>query len=237
MSSSKDDAPEKDDESSSLSSEGSRDLAPGSSTELRPQSEAEHPAYVPPELPRPDEAIRDGIGEDDNAIPLWFNLAFGASIVFAIGYSGFYLFSGWSQAGQYEAQVRKADEITEKLRASMPQTNPYRKDATAIAEGQQVFSTICAACHKPDGTGLVGPSLVDPYWKYGHEDSDLYESVANGRPGGMPAWSAQLGSEKIWKALAYLETLPTTSEPGLGAPAPGPASPNPASPDPAAGDS
>jgi mono/diheme cytochrome c family protein len=34
----------------------------------------------------------------------------------------------------------------------------------------------------------------------------------------MPAWGAQLGDEKIWKVLAYLETLPQQSEPGVGAP-------------------
>ena len=39
-----------------------------------------------------------------------------------------------------------------------------------------------------------------------------------GRPGGMPPWGPQLGAEKIWKVLAYVDTLPKTSEPGFGAP-------------------
>jgi mono/diheme cytochrome c family protein len=67
---------------------------------------------------------------------------------------------------------------------------------------------------------------VDPYWKYGHEDADLFQTVSGGRPLGMPAWATQLGDEKIWKTLAYLETLPKQSAPGLGAPdfaAPAPA--------------
>jgi cytochrome c oxidase cbb3-type subunit 3 len=81
-----------------------------------------------------------------------------------------------------------------------------------------VFATICAVCHKPDGSGLVGPSLVDPYWKYGHDDAALFETVADGRPLGMPPWGAQLGDEKIWKVLAYLETLPRQEAPGVGAP-------------------
>ena len=34
----------------------------------------------------------------------------------------------------------------------------------------------------------------------------------------MPAWETQLGTEKIWKALAYLETLPKSEQPGVGAP-------------------
>ena len=34
----------------------------------------------------------------------------------------------------------------------------------------------------------------------------------------MPPWGAQLGDEKIWKVLAYLETLPKQDRPGIGAP-------------------
>jgi hypothetical protein len=34
----------------------------------------------------------------------------------------------------------------------------------------------------------------------------------------MPAWGPQLGSEKVWRALAYLETLPKSSAPGVGSP-------------------
>jgi len=170
------------------------------------------------ELPRTDAAIRDGIDEDDNPVPLWFNVSFLGSIAFAVVYSGYYLLSGWSQETQYLAQVERAEAQAEIVRASLPTQNPFREDPAAIAEGQLVFNQICSACHKPDGSGLVGPSLIDPYWKYGNTDPELFASVSEGRPGGMPAWGPQLGSEKIWKSLAYLETLPTTDQPGLGAP-------------------
>lgn len=170
------------------------------------------------ELERADAASRDGIGEEDNAIPLWFNASFGATIVFAIVYVLYHVGSDWSQKSQYEAELARAEVRAEQTRAARPSANPYRGNAAAIAEGAQVFTQICAVCHKPDATGLVGPSLVDPYWKYGHGDAELFETVSAGRPLGMPPWGAQLGDEKIWKVLAYLETLPTRSEPGLGAP-------------------
>ncbi len=186
-------------------------------TEPREPYQDETPAEIA-ELPREDAAVRDGIGEDDNPIPTWFNVSFCATIVFAAFYAAYYLLSDWSQAAQYQTQVARADALASQARASLPETNPYRADAAAIGEGQQVFATVCAVCHKADGSGLIGPSLVDPYWKYGHDDPTLFESVSAGRPGGMPAWQTQLGADKIWKALAYLETLPTSSEPGLGAP-------------------
>ena len=172
------------------------------------------------ERPRDDGAARDGIGEEDHPIPLWFNAGFygliGFGILYIVWYAGL---SGWSQRGQYEAELAAAEaRYGAERRAEAPTQNPYHGDAAAIAEGKQVFETICLACHLIDGTGLVGPSLVDPYWKYGHTDAELFETVSKGRPLGMPPWLPQLGAEKIWKVLAYVETLPKRSEPGVGSP-------------------
>ena len=190
---------------------------------MKPPTDVEEIA----ERPNPSEAHNDGISEDDHAIPIWFNAAFLATIVFAFVYVTWYAVVGWTSRGQYEAEVAAAEAIAAAARASQPDTNPYHGDTAAIAEGQQVFLQICAACHKPDASGLVGPSLVDPYWKYGHADAELFHSVMEGRPGGMPGWGAQLGSEKVWRALAYLETLPKAKAPGVGAPDYAPAAPSP----------
>lgn len=180
------------------------------------------------ELPGPETQMRDGIGEEDNPIPLWFNVTFAATIVFAAIYLPYYhLYLGWSSSGQYAAEVAAAEEAAKLARASMPTTNPYHGDAQAVADGQQVFMQICSACHKPDGSGLVGPSLVDPYWKYGSDDAALFDTVMNGRPAGMPAWGQQLGSDKVWRVLAYMETLPKSDQPGVGAPTDAAAAPAP----------
>ena len=170
------------------------------------------------ELPRSDEAPHDGIGEEDNPIPPWWWWTFFGTVLFAAVYIPYYTRSGWTQETQYAAQLEQARAIIKATAPATPDSNPFRGNAAAIADGQQTFTTICAACHKPDASGLIGPSLIDPYWKYGHADADLFLTVTKGRPGGMPAWESQLGSEKIWKALAYLETLPKSGELGLGAP-------------------
>lgn len=172
-----------------------------------------------PEYPEPDAPERDGIAEEDNKIPLWFNVGFYALNVFGIVYILFYTLSGWSSAQMYAAQVERFEEMAAAAREARPDENPFAGDPQAIAQGKETFQQICAACHKPDATGLVGPSLVDPYWKYGSSDAELFHSIAQGRPAGMPAWEAQLGTEKIWKVMAYLRSLPKTDEPGVGAPA------------------
>lgn len=189
----------------------------------------------PPEVAeyeQPALGDRDGIGEEDHPIPVWFNASFAATIVIALIYLPYYTLGGWSAKAQYEAEVAEAAKTQAAVLASLPTANPFRGNAVAIGEGQQVFASICAACHKPDGSGLVGPSLVDPYWKYGSDDPTLLETVMKGRPGGMPAWAQQLGVEKAWKVLAYMETLPKSDQPGVGAPtnAAAPSAPAPAAP-------
>jgi cytochrome c oxidase cbb3-type subunit 3 len=185
------------------------------------------------EYPRADLAVRDGIGEEDNKVPLWFNVGFYGLIAVGIVYIFYYTLSGWSAEGEYRAQVDAAEATLAAQRAELPAANPFRGDVAALGQGQEVFAQICAACHKVDGSGLVGPSLVDPYWKYGDSDQARFTSVSEGRPEGMPPWGKVLGSEKIWKVLAYVETLPRSAEPGVGAPgvaAPGMGAPGVAAP-------
>ena len=171
------------------------------------------------ELPRRDEAARDGIEEHDNPVPLWFNVGFYGLIAFGIVYILWYaLLSGWSQTARYDTEVAAAAAQRETTAAALPTTNPYHGDAAAVADGKQVFESICVACHLADGRGLVGPSLVDPYWKYGNRDAERSETISGGRPAGMPPWGAQLGSEKIWKVMAYVDSLPKSDRPGVGAP-------------------
>jgi len=170
------------------------------------------------EYARDDEAVRDGIGEEDNPVPLWFNIGFYGLIGFGILYILFYTLGDWSSTAVYEAEVAAASVKAEAAMAALPKDNPYTGAAAAIAEGEAVWTATCVACHKPDGSGLVGPSLVDPYWKYGDSDESLFETVSKGRPGGMPPWGPVLGTEKIWKVLAYMATLPRSDEPGVGSP-------------------
>jgi cytochrome c oxidase cbb3-type subunit 3 len=173
-----------------------------------------------PERPLPGASPRDGIGEEDNAIPLWFNLGFYGLIAFGLCYIAYYaLLTDWSQRAQYEAEVAALEAKYAAVReANRPSANPYRGDVAAIAKGEETWTTICVACHLPEGTGLVGPSLVDPYWKYGNSDAELFSTVSDGRPLGMPPWGPQLGAEKIWQVLAYMETLPKASAMGIGSP-------------------
>jgi cytochrome c oxidase cbb3-type subunit 3 len=85
--------------------------------------------------------------------------------------------------------------------------NPYGGDMAAIKEGQESFVAMnCASCHGYDLKGGMGPDLTDTYWRYGGSPADIYKSIFEGRPQGMPAWGRSIPPAMIWKIAAYIES-------------------------------
>ena len=85
--------------------------------------------------------------------------------------------------------------------------NPYSGNMAAIKEGNTRFIDLnCAACHGYDLKGGMGPDLTDTYWRYGGSPADIYKSIFEGRPQGMPAWGRALPPAEIWKIVSYIES-------------------------------
>lgn len=86
--------------------------------------------------------------------------------------------------------------------------NPFSGQPQAIAEGKLLFRRMnCAYCHDFEAKGLMGPSLVSGAWLYGGTPVQVFRSISDGRPQGMPSWRLALPAESIWKIVAYLESL------------------------------
>src|SRR4051812_42795371 len=83
----------------------------------------------------------------------------------------------------------------------------YQNNAHAISEGQQLFGQYnCSGCHFHGGGG-IGPPLMDDYWIYGSDPQNVYESIAEGRPNGMPSFAGHIPSYQIWEIAAYVRSL------------------------------
>jgi len=86
--------------------------------------------------------------------------------------------------------------------------NPYEGNPQAVAQGKQLFLRMnCAGCHAYDGTGNMGPDLTDTEWRYGGLPVQIYKTIQDGRPQGMPAWGKALPADDIWKLVAFIESL------------------------------
>ncbi len=87
-------------------------------------------------------------------------------------------------------------------------TNPYEGNAQRIAEGAKLFvSYNCLDCHGADGSGAMGPSLQDSRWHFGGTPGDVFQSIYEGRPDGMPSWGGRIADDQIWRLVAYVRTL------------------------------
>lgn len=87
--------------------------------------------------------------------------------------------------------------------------NAYDGDEAMIAAGKKVWDKLCVACHLKDGTGRIGPSLVDDQWKYPRvaENQGRFEIIYAGGAGAMQAFGRRIDQDDILKVMAYLKEL------------------------------
>jgi cytochrome c oxidase cbb3-type subunit 3 len=85
--------------------------------------------------------------------------------------------------------------------------NPDENNAWAMSEGQQLYSFYnCVGCHAHGGGGM-GPALMDEKWIYGHEPQQIYASIVEGRPNGMPSFRGKIPDYQVWQIVAYVRSL------------------------------
>lgn len=88
--------------------------------------------------------------------------------------------------------------------------NPFTGDSVAIAEGRTLFLKYnCYGCHGTMGGGGMGKAINDTEWAYGGDDASVFETIAAGRQGGMPAFKETIDEEDIWKIIAYIRSFYT----------------------------
>ncbi|HEX5580563.1 MAG TPA: c-type cytochrome [Gemmatimonadaceae bacterium] len=87
-------------------------------------------------------------------------------------------------------------------------SSPYDYNAQAISDGKLLYTSLnCAGCHSPRGGGSMGPSLIDSLWIYGSAPENIFSTIVEGRPRGMPAFRGRLGTTDVWKLVAYVRYL------------------------------
>lgn len=160
----------------------------------------------------------DGIAQADNEMPKWYIVSFIVSMIIGVLYFGYYHgVTDFQQENEYSQSVAafKKAHPEKKVVLDAKSGNPFANDAQAISEGETVFATTCAACHKADATGLVGPDLTDAKWLHGNSEKDVFDVIMEGRMGEntrqspsmgpMPAHKASLGDAKSWKIVAWMK--------------------------------
>lgn len=160
-----------------------------------------------------DEDLR----EYHHPLPQWWIWLFYITIVFSLGYLVLYpglgKFAGvykWTQAGQYEEEVKKADaEFGPRFAKYAGQDlRQVAADPEARAIGRKLFLVYCSQCHASDARGSWGfPNLADNDWLWGGEPDVIKASIADGRRGVMPGFGVILGEEGVRDAAHLVRSL------------------------------
>ena len=156
----------------------------------------------------------DGIQEFDQRLPNWWLYTLYITIVFWVGYWGYY---EWLRVGPTNTQVidtAMAKIATERLSAAKLDDATLWKmsrDAAFVTAGKATFESNCVACHlaslrgKGENPTAIGPDLTDHVWIHGGKPTEIYTTITNGvLIKGMPTWGPVLGARKITEVAAYV---------------------------------
>ena len=85
--------------------------------------------------------------------------------------------------------------------------NEYEENAYAMAEGKRLFMFFnCVGCHANGGGGM-GPPLIDDKWIYGSEPGQVFATIVQGRPNGMPSFMNKIPDHQVWQIAAYVRSM------------------------------
>lgn len=161
----------------------------------------------------PDEVREhqfDGIREYDNPLPRWWLGTFYLTIAFAFAYIPYvHLMEGNTVQAAYEAEVAQAHERWGHLKIVWDADLLEKRcsdDGWRAAE--EDYQEKCAACHRKDGGGSVGPAFTDDHYLHGGKLIDIAKTITEGVPAkGMIAWAKMLSQDEIADLTCYVAQL------------------------------
>jgi cytochrome c oxidase cbb3-type subunit 3 len=88
-----------------------------------------------------------------------------------------------------------------------PAQNESEEKAYDVSEGKRLYTAYnCSGCHF-NGGGGIGPALMDEKWIYGSAPQNIYATIVEGRPNGMPSFRYKIPDSQVWELTAYVRSL------------------------------
>jgi len=83
----------------------------------------------------------------------------------------------------------------------------YEENAYEVSQGKRLFRWYnCNGCHAQGGGGM-GPPLMDAKWLYGSTPQQIFQTIVEGRPNGMPAFGGRIPEDQLWQIVAYVRSM------------------------------
>src|SRR3954467_932023 len=110
-------------------------------------------------------------------------------------------------ASQPAESIQMGDLLAGGTPAAPMVHGPYDDNAFAVNQGQQLCSSFSwVGCHAHGGGGM-GPPLMDAKWIYGSDPLNLFATIVEGRPNGMPSFRGKIPVQQVWQLVAYVRSL------------------------------
>lgn len=88
-----------------------------------------------------------------------------------------------------------------------PVQNTSEQRAYDANEGKRLFMQYnCSGCHF-NGGGGIGPPLMDAKWIYGESSENIYSTIVEGRPNGMPSFRQKIPDSQLQQIVAYVRSM------------------------------
>jgi mono/diheme cytochrome c family protein len=116
-------------------------------------------------------------------------------------------------------------QVTER-RAGPPRDTPPPRaveraaepDEETLSEGRTLYNQYnCSGCHAAGG-GAIGPALIDAEWIYGDGLDNIFYTIVEGRPQGMPAYRGRIPDGQIRTIAQYVKSLAASETTPVGNP-------------------
>jgi len=108
-----------------------------------------------------------------------------------------------------EALVQQMTDLAPGPEHNKPPSVPNvdENNSWMMSEGKRFYEAYnCVGCHAHGGGGM-GPPLMDEKWIYGHEPQQVYATIVEGRPNGMPSFRGKISNDQLWEIVAYVRSL------------------------------
>ena len=183
----------------------------------------------PSDLPSPPEDslrphVFDGIQEYDKRLPNWWLYTLYITIVYWVGYWGYYEWFRIGLDGPQEVQQAMAQIEATRLSSATTIDDAslwkMSQNPLFVEAGKTVFNSNCVACHlasmrgKSESPAAIGSDLTDTTWLTGGRPTEIYNTITKGiLVKGMPTWGPVLGAKKISEVCAYVLSKHREGEP------------------------
>jgi heme/copper-type cytochrome/quinol oxidase subunit 4/cytochrome c551/c552 len=105
-------------------------------------------------------------------------------------------------------EIGECEKPWEPLEESKYQEMYEVAKAEDFSKGKTIYTTNCAACHRGDGGGMVGPAFTDDCYIHGGDLNQIVSILHKGVAAkGMPSWEGVLSNEDMDQVALYVRSM------------------------------